>query len=237
MNDRNNCCYSFNPYERPDYYYYYKFRDIDQTKAEPMDADTTYWHYPYRYYPRSPTDGGIDTCSTTTESDDESGHILLPNSSEGNHGRRQCLLWACKACKRKTITVDRRKAATMRERRRLRKVNEAFEVLKRRTCSNPTQRLPKVEILRMAIDYIESLEDILAEDSDSGDLKENSCGLSRVSSSTGSLLQPGFHNTDGRSYAPLIGSDPLPGATSSLDRLSSIVENLSVAKQAKSWSN
>ena len=49
----------------------------------------------------------------------------------------------------------------MRERRRLRKVNEAFEMLKRRTCPNPNQRLPKVEILRNAIDYIESLEELL----------------------------------------------------------------------------
>lgn len=48
-------------------------------------------------------------------------------------------------------------------------MNEAFEVLKRRTSSNPSQRLPKVEILRNAIDYIESLEDILQ--ADSGSLK------------------------------------------------------------------
>ncbi len=59
------------------------------------------------------------------------------------------------------MQVDRRKAATMRERRRLRKVNEAFETLKRRTCSNPNQRMPKVEILRTAIDYIENLEEML----------------------------------------------------------------------------
>jgi hypothetical protein len=76
-------------------------------------------------------------------------------------GTRRCLLWACKACKRKTVTIDRRKAATMRERRRLRKVNEAFDTLKRRTCPNPSQRLPKVEILRNAIEYIENLEDLL----------------------------------------------------------------------------
>lgn len=70
-----------------------------------------------------------------------SGHILAPESSsssgssvtstvtdhngqqhlDGHQGRR-CLLWACKACKKKNVTVDRRKAATMRERRRLRKV-------------------------------------------------------------------------------------------------------------------
>ncbi|KAL3309080.1 Myoblast determination protein 1 1 [Cichlidogyrus casuarinus] len=81
-------------------------------------------------------------------------HVIAP----GSHG--QCLLWACKACKKKTLQVDRRKAATMRERRRLRKVNEAFETLKERTCANPNQRMPKVEILRNAIQYIETLEDI-----------------------------------------------------------------------------
>jgi hypothetical protein len=49
----------------------------------------------------------------------------------------------------------------MRERRRLRKVNEAFEVVKQRTCPNPNQRLPKVEILRGAIEYITKLESML----------------------------------------------------------------------------
>ncbi|GFU25858.1 transcription factor SUM-1, partial [Nephila pilipes] len=40
-------------------------------------------------------------------------------------------------------------------------VNEAYEILKRRTCPNANQRLPKVEILRNAIDYIENLEELL----------------------------------------------------------------------------
>lgn len=65
--------------------------------------------------------------------------------------------------------MDRRHAATMRERKRLRRVNEAFEILRRRTsgCMSTApspggaQRLPKVEILRNAIAYIESLEKIL----------------------------------------------------------------------------
>ncbi|KAL5966134.1 Myogenic-determination protein [Taenia solium] len=110
----------------------------------------------------SPLSLGGDSGDDSTSSDDDghgSGnkeeHIIAP----GSHG--QCLLWACKACKKKTMQVDRRKAATMRERRRLRKVNEAFETLKRRTCSNPNQRMPKVEILRTAIDYIENLEEML----------------------------------------------------------------------------
>ncbi|CAH8494562.1 unnamed protein product [Schistosoma turkestanicum] len=105
-----------------------------------------------------------DTSSSTDDESDSDNddieeakeeHVLAP----GTHG--QCLLWACKACKKKTMQIDRRKAATMRERRRLRKVNEAFETLKKRTCTNPNQRMPKVEILRNAIDYIENLEDML----------------------------------------------------------------------------
>ncbi|CAN8023508.1 unnamed protein product, partial [Ixodes persulcatus] len=69
-------------------------------------------------------------------------HVLAPCASLG--GVRRCLAWACRACKRRTLAVDRRRAATLRERRRLRRVNEAFEALKRRSCANPAQRLPKV---------------------------------------------------------------------------------------------
>ncbi|KAI7789209.1 myoblast determination protein 1 homolog [Triplophysa rosa] len=88
----------------------------------------------------------------------EDEHVRAPS---GHHQAGRCLLWACKACKRKTTNADRRKAATMRERRRLGKVNDAFENLKRCTSTNPNQRLPKVEILRNAISYIESLQALL----------------------------------------------------------------------------
>ena len=40
-------------------------------------------------------------------------------------------------------------------------VNEAFEILRQQTSKVPNQRLPKVEILRNAICYIESLESML----------------------------------------------------------------------------
>ena len=83
------------------------------------------------------------------------------NVCTANSSGRKCLAWACKVCKKKSSTPDRRKQATLRERRRLRKVNEAFETLKKRTCPNPNQRLPKVEILRNAIEYIENLEELL----------------------------------------------------------------------------
>ncbi|XP_046821978.1 transcription factor SUM-1 isoform X2 [Vespa crabro] len=113
----------------------------------------------------SPSADGEETNESETVEHVPHPHVLDAGSP---HGPRRCLLWACKACKKKTVTVDRRKAATLRERRRLRKVNEAFEVLKRRTSNNPNQRLPKVEILRNAIEYIESLEALLQGNRSSG---------------------------------------------------------------------
>ncbi|XP_017266989.1 myogenic factor 6 [Kryptolebias marmoratus] len=87
-------------------------------------------------------------------------HVLAPPGLQ-SHCEGQCLMWACKICKRKSAPTDRRKAATLRERRRLKKINEAFDALKRKTVANPNQRLPKVEILRSAISYIERLQDLL----------------------------------------------------------------------------
>ncbi|KAJ7418851.1 Myogenin [Pitangus sulphuratus] len=91
------------------------------------------------------------------------GRVALEEKdSVGEHCPGQCLPWACKVCKRKTVSMDRRRAATLREKRRLKKVNEAFEALKRSTLLNPNQRLPKVEILRSAIQYIERLQSLLS---------------------------------------------------------------------------
>ncbi|KAJ8958064.1 hypothetical protein NQ318_002076 [Aromia moschata] len=145
-------------------------------------------------------DTGYVSAESSIDSEDEKEvtHVLEPQHTGcSTDGPRKCLAWACKACKKKTVAIDRRKAATLRERRRLRKdaaknqtrtirslsvehelafghpflsgtvdpfgdpVNEAFEMLKKRTCNNPGQRLPKVEILRSAIEYIEYLEEIL----------------------------------------------------------------------------
>lgn len=52
-------------------------------------------------------------------------HVLAPLSCLAGQSR-PCLTWACKACKKKSVAVDRRKAATLRERRRLRKVFRIF---------------------------------------------------------------------------------------------------------------
>ncbi|XP_014022308.2 myogenin isoform X1 [Salmo salar] len=109
------------------------------------------------------------------------------------HCPGQCLPWACKLCKRKTVTMDRRKAATMREKRRLKKVNEAFEALKRSTLMNPNQRLPKVEILRSAIQYIERLQALVS----SLNQQENDQGTQGLHYRTGPA-QPRVSRRQGR---------------------------------------
>lgn len=64
----------------------------------------------------------IDDTSSVSSQASADEHILAPRCMAGKN--RPCLTWACKACKKKNVTVDRRKAATLRERRRLRKVWE-----------------------------------------------------------------------------------------------------------------
>ncbi|XP_061578180.1 myoblast determination protein 1 homolog [Cololabis saira] len=173
------------------------------------------------------------------EEDDE--HIRAPS---GHHQAGRCLLWACKACKRKTSSADRRRAATMRERRRLGKVNDAFENLKRCTTGNPNQRLPKVEILRNAISYIESLQALLRGGQEDGfypALLERYSGESDASSPRSSCSDgmTDFNGSTGQSRGSYDSSSYFsetpnggPKSTrsprvSSLDCLSSIVERIS----------
>lgn len=123
--------------------------------------------------PLSPGQDNVPSETGGESSGDE--HVPAPPGLRA-HCDGQCLMWACKVCKRKSAPTDRRKAATLRERRRLKKINEAFEVLKRKTVANPNQRLPKVEILRSAISYIEGLQDLLQtlDEQETHALKEHS---------------------------------------------------------------
>lgn len=68
---------------------------------------------------RSDRDDEDDTQEAASQQEE---HIFEPMSGEIGQTTRPCLAWACKACKKKSVAVDRRKAATLRERRRLRKV-------------------------------------------------------------------------------------------------------------------
>ncbi|XP_050313744.1 transcription factor SUM-1 [Anthonomus grandis grandis] len=184
-------------------------------------------------------DTGYVSAESSIESDDEKelNHVLEPqNAGCSINGPRKCLTWACKACKKKSVAIDRRKAATLRERRRLRKVNEAFELLKRRTCNNPGQRLPKVEILRSAIEYIEYLEEILQGSKGSTD-RHTGSGITRseyVNSSTTQYLCDRLQQLSEPKYSPHNGFELSSGitSTSSLDCLNLIVQNITT-KQNK----
>ncbi|CAO2632604.1 Myoblast determination protein 1 [Lemmus lemmus] len=174
----------------------------------------------------------------------EDEHVRAPS---GHHQAGRCLLWACKACKRKTTNADRRKAATMRERRRLSKVNEAFETLKRCTSSNPNQRLPKVEILRNAIRYIEGLQALLRDqDAAPRRVSEHYSGDSDASSPRSNcsdgMVRPRTQKDKCRRHlgyrqcvSEALGPESRSGksaAVSSLDCLSSIVERISTDSPA-----
>ena len=141
----------------------------------------------------------------------------------GHESHHQCLAWACKTCKRRSARVDRRHAATMRERKRLRRVNEAFEILRRRTSTSPgggggAQRLPKVEILRNAIAYIESLEKIL-NSSRAGAACNNSRQVRRTEAPITDEILGRYDNDSSYDSAK-------ENQSSSLDQLNSIVANI-----------
>ncbi|KAK2859184.1 hypothetical protein Q5P01_003804 [Channa striata] len=183
--------------------------------------------------PLSPSQDNIPS-ETGGESSGEE-HVLAPVALRG-HCEGQCLMWACKICKRKSAPTDRRKAATLRERRRLKKINEAFDALKRKTVANPNQRLPKVEILRSAISYIERLQDLLQrldeqEKPPNGSRHDFTVKEPNVASqdchwkgSSETWTSPADHSTTGLMNQREGTSES--SASSSLLRLSSIVDSI-----------
>ncbi|XP_061495634.1 myogenic factor 6 [Rhineura floridana] len=190
----------------------------------------------------APEAGGGGGSSDSSSGEEQ--HVLAPPGLQPPHCPGQCLIWACKTCKRKSAPTDRRKAATLRERRRLKKINEAFEALKRRTVANPNQRLPKVEILRSAISYIERLQDLLhrldQQDKSQELLLPAAGDAFSFSSKQGNVPTPDFMSTctadwpsaSEHSRALPIGAkegNPLvdSSASSSLRCLSSIVDSIS----------
>ncbi|NXQ36649.1 MYF6 factor, partial [Alaudala cheleensis] len=192
------------------------------------------------------SDGTLSPCQDQMQPEagsDSSGeeHVLAPPGLQPPHFPGQCLIWACKTCKRKSAPTDRRKAATLRERRRLKKINEAFEALKRRTVANPNQRLPKVEILRSAISYIERLQDLLHRLDQQEKMQEIGGDPFTFSPKQGNIPSSDFLSTcssDWQSvsdHSRALGASPKEAgvssvessASSSLRCLSSIVDSIS----------
>nr|XP_006633604.1 PREDICTED: myogenic factor 6 [Lepisosteus oculatus] len=196
----------------------------------------------------SPLSPGQDQVPSETGCDSSGEeHVLAPPGLQP-HCEGQCLIWACKTCKRKSAPTDRRKAATLRERRRLKKINEAFEALKKKTVPNPSQRLPKVEILRSAIKYIEKLQDILhnldhqektqENDPFNYNLKEHH--VSSVESYGRNTCHYNWQTISDHSNLSSMnqreGSGIESSASTSLRRLSSIVDSISSEERKTTYS-
>ena len=91
---------------------YPAYRAGPDSTAAPFSPDTSAYPHPFSEEEHD-------------EHDEHVPHVLAPHTH--GPGQRRCLPWACKACKRKSVTIDRRKAATMRERRRLKKVRRPLQ--------------------------------------------------------------------------------------------------------------
>ncbi|XP_024881103.1 pancreas transcription factor 1 subunit alpha isoform X1 [Temnothorax curvispinosus] len=80
------------------------------------------------------------------------------------------------------VQVQQRQAANMRERRRMQNINDAFEGLRAHIPTLPYEkRLSKVDTLKLAIGYINFLNELVRADKGNDSLTGNS-GLSRCSS-------------------------------------------------------
>ncbi|CAL1679001.1 unnamed protein product [Lasius platythorax] len=80
------------------------------------------------------------------------------------------------------VQVQQRQAANMRERRRMQNINDAFEGLRAHIPTLPYEkRLSKVDTLKLAIGYINFLNELVRADKGNDPLTGNS-GLSRCSS-------------------------------------------------------
>ncbi|KAM9772346.1 myogenic factor 6 isoform X2 [Syngnathus acus] len=179
-----------------------------------------------------PSPGRDRTASETGEDSGDEEHVLAPPGLRA-HCEGRCLMWACKVCKRKSAPADRRKAATLRERRRLKKINEAFDALKKKTVANPNLRLPKVAILRSAIGYIERLQELLHGLDEQDRSAERDAAIASAThwkKSCETWTDAADHSGDG-SANPREGSGE-SSASCSLLRLSSIVDSISSGGKA-----
>ncbi|KAK4004752.1 protein Fer3 [Daphnia magna] len=122
------------------------------------------------YHPHQQTIGATD-CGQTHQAE-QSQSIGQPISqkakSSANRGMRPCRLSATAKKRKRVATVAQRRAANIRERRRMFNLNEAFDKLRRKV---PTfayeKRLSRIETLRLAITYISFMDQVIRNESKS----------------------------------------------------------------------
>ncbi|CAL4112347.1 unnamed protein product, partial [Meganyctiphanes norvegica] len=90
------------------------------------------------------------------------GHPFRQNSIMASHRYGSSSVSSSKKLRRRVPTMAQRRAANVRERRRMFNLNEAFDKLRRKV---PTfayeKRLSRIETLRLAITYISFMTDLL----------------------------------------------------------------------------
>ena len=127
---------------------------------------------PYQHHPLWPGPGGVAGAETGSHGAGHNtpyqpdmfgfGGDFWTGARSGAHGRQ--LLQYQKAAKkrRRVATVGQRRAANIRERRRMFNLNEAFDRLRSKV---PTfayeKRLSRIETLRLAITYINFMDELL----------------------------------------------------------------------------
>ena len=115
------------------------------------------------------SDSGIDSMDdiASSPSEHDSFHLGSPSSTGFDENDQENSPKSSKTCgSRKQNPVKRlhqRHAANMRERRRMRTINEAFEGLKCRVPSAKyDKKISKVDTLRLAIRYISHLSELVS---------------------------------------------------------------------------
>ncbi|XP_011330452.1 pancreas transcription factor 1 subunit alpha isoform X2 [Ooceraea biroi] len=113
-------------------------------------------------------------------SDNESAYSSDQENHTRERGRSNRRSGASGKCPRQ-VQVQQRQAANMRERRRMQNINDAFEGLRAHIPTLPYEkRLSKVDTLKLAIGYINFLNELVRADKGNDPLSGNS-GLSRCS--------------------------------------------------------
>lgn len=110
------------------------------------------------------------TCGKTSQIKSESCKLMDDSYSMSSNSDSACSLTSLnvttKRTRRRVATAEQRKAANIRERRRMLYLNSAFDQLRKKV---PTftyeKRLSRIETLRLAIMYIEFMSETLAEPS------------------------------------------------------------------------
>ena len=97
--------------------------------------------------------------------------------------------------RRRVITIEQRRAANIRERRRMFQLNEAFDILRKRV---PTfayeKKLSRIDTLKLAVTYIEFMTDML--EKEARKKKTEKSGAGATETQTGNVGKSSTYVTD-----------------------------------------